>query len=236
MGSKSNFAAIFSVLPCFHARILPHFQVKPLPTIRFNAEISTTPYYSVITITSTTIINLLQPPLHWSVIESLFEINYSVWKRGNEYFLYSKHWFCKHFKPHFHVNLTKPVFAQHVKDKNKHPFAWCSAPCQNNPLRWLNTVLAVSEYMSLAKSWQEKGCSSQAETWQVKNIFYTDVFVVSMATYTIEYNLKISLWLSLHKICSLDFPINLHTAYYYYIITIWNLFDQILTDGFLANQ
>ena len=49
-------------------------------------------------------------------------------------------------------------------------------------LRWLNTVLAVSEYMSLAKSCQEKGCSSQAETWQVKNIFYTDVFVVSMAT------------------------------------------------------
>ena len=48
--------------------------------------------------------------------------------------------------------------------------------------RWLSTVLAVSEYMSFAKSWQEKGCSSQAETWQVKNIFYTDVFVVSMAT------------------------------------------------------
>jgi len=24
--------------------------------------------------------------------------------------------------------------------------------------------------MSFAKSWQEKGCSSQAETWQVKNI------------------------------------------------------------------
>ena len=31
---------------------------------------------------------------------------------------------------------------------------------------------------------------------------------------TIEYNLKISLFLSLHKIRSLDFPINLHTAYY----------------------
>ena len=30
-------------------------------------------------------------------------------------------------------------------------------------LRWLNTVfMAVSEYMSFAKSWQEKGCSSQA--------------------------------------------------------------------------
>ena len=31
-------------------------------------------------------------------------------------------------------------------------------------LRWLNTVLAVCEYMSFAKSWQEKGCSSHAET------------------------------------------------------------------------
>ena len=76
--------------------------------------------------------------------------------------------------------------------------------------------------MSFAKSWQEKGCSSQAETWQVKNILMKDfdwqvkfdVFVVSMATWTIEYNLKISLLLSLHKVRSLDFPINLHTAYY----------------------
>ena len=75
---KSNFAAIFPVLPCFHARILPHFQVQPSPTLRFNAENSTTLNYSVITITSTTIINLLQPPLHGSVIESLFEINYLV--------------------------------------------------------------------------------------------------------------------------------------------------------------
>ena len=40
-------------------------------------------------------------------------------------------------------------------------------------LRLLNTVLAVCEYMSFGKLWQEKGCSSQAETWQVKNI-YTD--------------------------------------------------------------
>ena len=37
-----------------------------------------------------------------------------------------------------------------------------------------NTVLAVCEYMSFAKSWQEKGCSSQAETWQVKNILMKD--------------------------------------------------------------
>ena len=57
-------------------------------------------------------------------------------------------------------------------------------------LRWLNTVSAVSEYMSFAKSWQEKGCSSQAETWQVENILMKnfdlqvkfDIFVVSMAT------------------------------------------------------
>ena len=57
-------------------------------------------------------------------------------------------------------------------------------------LRWLNTVLAVCEYMSVAKSWQEKDCSSQTETWQVKNIVTkdfdgqvkSDFFVVSMAT------------------------------------------------------
>ena len=57
-------------------------------------------------------------------------------------------------------------------------------------LRWLNTVLAVCECMSFAKLWQEKGCSSQAEIWQVKNILMKDfdsqvkfdVFVVSMAT------------------------------------------------------
>ena len=40
-------------------------------------------------------------------------------------------------------------------------------------LRWLNTILAVSDYMSFAKSWQEKG-SSQAETWRVKNILMKD--------------------------------------------------------------
>ena len=57
-------------------------------------------------------------------------------------------------------------------------------------LRWLNTVLAVCEYMSFVKSWQENGYSSQTETWQMKNILMKDfdrqvkcdVFVVSMAT------------------------------------------------------
>ena len=41
-------------------------------------------------------------------------------------------------------------------------------------LWWLNTVLAVCECMPFAKSWQEGGCSSQVETWQVKNILMKD--------------------------------------------------------------
>ena len=41
-----------------------------------------------------------------------------------------------------------------------------------------------------------------------------DVFVVSMETWPTEYNLKMLFLLSLHKIRSLDFPINLHIAYY----------------------
>ena len=61
--------------------------------------------------------------------------------------------------------------------------------------------LAVCEYMEFAKSWKEKSCSSQDETWQVKNILMEDfdwqekcdVVFVSVATWTIEYNLKISL-------------------------------------------
>ena len=89
-------------------------------------------------------------------------------------------------------------------------------------LRWLNTVLVVCEYTSFAKSWREKGCNSQAETWQVQNTLMKDfawlvkfdIFVVSMAMWTIEYNLKISLLLSLQKTSSLDFPINLHVANY----------------------
>ena len=34
----------------------------------------------------------------------------------------------------------------------------------NQALRWLNTVLAFCEYMSFAKSWQQKGCCSPAKT------------------------------------------------------------------------
>ena len=58
------------------------------------------------------------------------------------------------------------------------PFEICSRKINSQPaqyyLRWLNTVLAVSEYRSFVKMWQEKGCSSQAETWQVKNILMKD--------------------------------------------------------------
>ena len=61
--------------------------------------------------------------------------------------------------------------------------------------------------------------------WQVK----FDVFVVSMATWTIEYNIKISL--SLIRVSYKLAHILLQL-----IITIWNLFDQILTDGFLDNK
>ena len=37
-----------------------------------------------------------------------------------------------------------------------------------NCLRWLTTVLVVCEYVSFAKSRQEKGCSSQAEKYTDK--------------------------------------------------------------------
>ena len=131
--------------------------------------------------------------------------------------------FSMAWKNGIQMPFTFFVFAWHWKtDLN---FAFCfsfSHHFEKRIIRWLNTVLAVCEYMSFAKSWQEKGCSSQAETWQVKNILMKDfdwqvklnVFAVSMATWIIEYNLKISHFFSLHKICSLDFPINLHTAYY----------------------
>ena len=68
----------------------------------------------------------------------------------------------------------------------------------------MHIIYAYYNYMLFAKSWQEKGCSSQAETWQVKNTLMKDfdwqvkcdVLVVSMVTWMIEYNLKISLLLS----------------------------------------
>ena len=80
---------------------------------------------------------------------------------------------------------------------------WVYVICQivaRERLQLTSWNLASEKYSTLMKDFD----------WQVK----FDVFVVFMATRTIEYNLKISLLLSLHKIRSLDFPINLHTAYY----------------------
>ena len=80
---------------------------------------------------------------------------------------------------------------------------WVYVICQivvRERLQLTSWNLASEKYSTLMKDFD----------WQVK----FDVFVVFMATRTIEYNLKISLLLSLHKIRSLDFPINLRTAYY----------------------
>ena len=63
-----------------------------------------------------------------------------------------------------------------------------------------------------------------------------DIFVVSMATWTIEYNLKISLLLSLQKIHPLDFPINLHSAYYNYSQTKSSVPPKILSVNWLFEK
>ena len=109
---------------------------------------------------------------------------------------------AKDFYPPQRAKFTGGIFLQWVLS-NHERFYWYAVNQTRSrlmkcDLRWLNTVLAVSEYRSFAKLWQEKGCSTQAETWQVKNIMMKDfdwqakfdVFVVSMATWTIEYNLK----------------------------------------------
>ena len=44
--------------------------------------------------------------------------------------------------------------------------------CLSKQLAIGNVVVVL--YMSFAKLWQEKGCSSQAEIWQVKNILMKD--------------------------------------------------------------
>ena len=142
------------VLPCFHARILPHFQVKPSPTLRFNAEIWTTLYYSVIIITSTTIINLLQPPLHGSVIESLFEINYLVLSRreGVTIFCTQSIDCCRDFSfatENRYINtsnltpiLTTPNQFMHnmSKIKTNIPARGTATHVKTIRLRWPNTV------------------------------------------------------------------------------------------------
>ena len=106
-------------------------------------------------------------------------------------------WSSRGFEP-----MTYHSADQQVSLPAKLTRRWFSVTVRLKCLRWLNTVLAVCVYMSFAKSREEKGCNSQAQTWQLKNILMKDfdwqvkcdVFVVFMATWTIEYNLTISLF------------------------------------------
>ena len=88
---------------------------------------------------------------------------------------------------------------------------WLNVPEHGFGSLWVYVICQIMAREKLQlKSWnlaREKN-TDERFCWQVK----CDVFLVSMATLTIEYNLKISLLLGLHKIRSLDFPINLHTA------------------------
>ena len=69
--------------------------------------------------------------------------------------------------------LTPMILATHMQALKQMQKAQGNEK-KRTTLRWLNTVLTVSEYMSFAKSCQEKGCSSQAETWRVKNMLMKD--------------------------------------------------------------
>ena len=76
-------------------------------------------------------------------------------------------------KPYFLLYILRKMIMTVTSTKKKFRIKNNIQIIDNN-LRWLNTVLAVCECMSFAKSWQEKGCSSQAETWQVENILMKD--------------------------------------------------------------
>ena len=64
--------------------------------------------------------------------------------------------------------------------------------------------------------WENPGVSRVLPLYQWFNgwVKVADTVLVSMATWTTEYDLKIPLFSSLPKIRSLDFSINLHIAYY----------------------
>ena len=75
------------------------------------------------------------------------------------------------FLPNITYNLYKSCYYLFILPTTKFFVIFTSRYFK---LRWLNTVLAVCDYVSCAKSWQETGCYSQAETWQVKNILMKD--------------------------------------------------------------
>ena len=72
------------------------------------------------------------------------------------------------------LSRDKENFHAPGENRTRDPASFCQQVDDWTLLRWLNTVLAVCEYMSFARSWQEKGCSSKAETWQVKNMLMKD--------------------------------------------------------------
>ena len=97
-------------------------------------------------------------------------------------------------------------------------------------LRLQPYILKVAEH-SFVSLWVQAICQIMARegfqltSWNLASDKYTDKWfwltgkISRFRSFhgnmkTIEYNLKISLLLSLHKIRSLDFPINLYTAYY----------------------
>ena len=100
-----------------------------------------------------------------------------------------------------------PLLKPHIKVA-EHSFGslWVYVICQ----MMAREGLQLTSWNKWKIYWQVKNILMKDFDWQVK----CDFFVVSMATWTIEYKLKISLLLSLQKNHSLHFPINLHTAYY----------------------
>ena len=90
-----------------------------------------------------------------------------------------------------------------------------------------------------------ESCSSQAESYKLKNILMKDfdwLLEFDFPQFPWQHErlntiLKFLLLLSLRNIHSLDFSINLHTAYYNKSLPFETYLTKILlTDGFLDNQ
>ena len=128
---------------------------------------------------------MLQPPLHQSVIESLFEINYLVLsgREGLTIFCTQSIDCCRHFSfatENRYINtsnltpmLTTPNQFTHNMSKNKHPCAWYSDPCQNNPFK-------VAEHSFHGSFWVYVICQIMARerlqltSWSLASEKYTD--------------------------------------------------------------
>ena len=128
---------------------------------------------------------------------------------------------------YYYTNLVG-FYSRHLHPPVSELDKWAYVPDFEKP--W---AIKVAEH-SFSSLWIYVICQIMAREglqltscdWRVK----FDIFVASMTIWTIEYNLKVSLLLSLHKIHSLDFPINLYTAYYninhYHLTLIWPNFNR----------